>query len=378
MTNKNACDMYQEKVFLLGDLSTITDEQVDSLFSELLSLLPNRGKLYKYKSLKNFHFDELSDKYVWFSSACCLNDNKDYSFNFNLLEDIEKIVKYFLTDNKFRALLVDGLYKELSRNNSGITKEDIKSCLECINKNGQKIGKLRFNKFCKDHKLTQEQKKLLILTIDKYGDDKQNEKTIRRSISDLANNTKKIRDGITVFSLTTSYKKDSMWAYYCGNKGICIEYDFSKINDVNLKKIFINTYRIKYGRKKKFSYVKILEANIVNDKEKLLDADKMIYEQLSTKDKSWATEDEWRVIQNDKSVNGEGLKVVADIISAVYVDYSVMKKRIVKQIIRQAKQNGWKIYVRYFNPIKAEYEYKTIEDTNKLIEKTVQIYQNNK
>lgn len=219
---------------------------------------------------------------------------------------------------------------------------------------------------------------MLILTIDKYGDDKQNEETIRRSISDLANNTKKIRDGITVFSLTTSYKKDSMWAYYCGNKGICIEYDFSKINDVNLKKIFINTYRIKYGRKKKFSYVKILEANIVNDKEKLLDADKMIYEQLSTKDKSWATEDEWRVIQNDKSVNGEGLKVVADIISAVYVDYSVMKKRIVKQIIRQAKRNGWKIYVRYFNPIKAEYEYKTIEDTNKLIEKTGRIYQNNK
>lgn len=176
-----------------------------------------------------------------------------------------------------------------------------------------------------------------------------------------------------VFSLTSSYKKDSMWAYYCGNKGICIEYDFRKVHDLNLKKKFIAIFRIKYGKKKKFSYVKILEANITNDKERLLDADKMLFEQISVKDKSWATEEEWRIIQNVQNENRNGVKVFADIISALYIDYSVMQEEKTKQIIELPEKNGWRIYIRYFSSIESEYKYKTIEETNKLIKKIWQI-----
>ena len=372
MVNRTVYDAYEKKLFD-NDSEKTSDQEVEALFSEIISILPNNGILYKYKSIEGFHVDELSEKYLWFSSAKHLNDNKDCAFNVNLLEDTEKIVHYFLKDDKFRKFLVDGAYKELSQKDPGLTKKDVVDCLECISKNGIKIGKLKFNKFCKDHKLSQEQKITLSDTIAKYGDDKQNEKTIRDSISGLNSLTERIRDGIMVFSLTTSYKKDSMWAYYCGNRGICIEYDFKKVHDLNLKKKFINIFRIKYRKKKKFSYVKILEANIANDKEGLLDADKMLFEQLSIKDKSWATEEEWRIIQNMQNENRVGVKVFADIISALYIDYSVMQEEKTKQIIELAEKNEWRIYIRYFSPIESEYKYKTIEETNNLIKKMWQI-----
>lgn len=372
MANETEYDVYEKKLFD-NDLGKISDQEVEALFSEIITILPNNGKLYKYKAIESFHVDELSEKYLWFSSARHLNDNKDCAFNFNLLADTEKIVHYFLKDDRFRKLLVDGAYKELSQKDPNLTKKDVVDCLECISKNGSKIGKLKFNKFCKDHKLSREQKITLRDTINKYGDDKQNEKTIRDSIRGLASLTERIRDGIMVFSLTTSYKKDSMWAYYCGNKGICIEYDFKKVHNLNLKKKFINIFRIKYGKKKKFSYVKILEANITNDKERLLDADKMLFEQISVKDKSWATEEEWRIIQNVQNENCDGVKVFADIISALYIDYSVIQEEKTKQIIELAKKKGWKVYIRYFSSIESEYEYRTIEETNALIEKMRQI-----
>lgn len=302
--------------------------------------MPNNGILYKYKSIEGFNVDELSEKYLWFSSAKHLNDNKDCAFNVNLLEDTEKIVHYFLKDDKFRKFLVDGAYKELSQKDPGLTKKDVVDCLECISKNSIKIGKLKFNKFCKDHKLSREQKITLRDAINKYGDDKQNEKTIRDSIRGLASLTERIRDGIMVFSLTSSYKKDSMWAYYCGNKGICIEYDFRKVHDLNLKKKFIAIFRIKYGKKKKFSYVKILEANITNDKERLLDADKMLFEQISVKDKSWATEEEWRIIQNVQNENRNGVKVFADIISALYIIIPLCKKKRLNKLLNWRKRMG--------------------------------------
>lgn len=160
-----------------------------------------------------------------------------------------------------------------------------------------------------------------------------------------------------------------MWAYYCNNKGICIEYDFSKITSLDLKKLFLNTQKVRYGKKRKFSCVNILKAKLENDDISLIEADKMLMEQILTKDTSWATEEEWRVVLSDRG-NFIGRKVPVDMISAIYIDFSVSETDKAKKIIEIAKNNGWQIYIRYFCRFEAEYRYDTIENTNIFLDKT--------
>lgn len=368
MAKNQAYKEYEEKLCSIIDASKLNEDDIRALFSELLSVLPNGGKLYKYKSLDSFHVDELEEKYVWFSSAKHLNDNKDCTFNANVLQEMDAIVKFFLKDNNFRKTLVKGFYTELSQRNTDITPEIIEDCLKCITSNGQKIGKLKFDSFCKKYKLTFAQKEELLHTAALYRDGSQCEEQIRKSVSNFSVQVEEIRNSTQILSLTTSYKKDSMWAYYCNNKGICIEYDFSKITSFELKKLFLNTQKVRYGKKRKFSCVNILKAKLENDDISLIEADKMLMEQILTKDTSWATEEEWRVVLSDRG-NFIGRKVFVDMISAIYMDYSVLKIDEAKKIIEIARKNGWQIYIRYFSRFEAKYRYDTIENINKFLDK---------
>ena len=369
MAKNQAYKEYEEKLYAVTDASRLCEDDVKALFSELISVLPNGGKLYKYKSLDSFHIDEFEEKYVWFSSAKHLNDNKDCTFNANVLQEMEKLIRFFLKDNNFRKTLVNGFYLELVRHNQDITPEVIEDCFNCITKNGSRIGKLKYDSFCQKYKLTNAQKQKLLNTVALYRDDQQCEEQIRKRISNFVAQTEEIRDSMQILSLTTSYKKDSMWAYYCNNEGICIEYDFSKITSFEFQKLFINTQMVRYGKKKKFSYVDVMKARMENDSAALIKADKMIMEQVLTKDKSWSTEEEWRVILNDRG-NLVGRKVPVDMISAIYIDFSVSETDKTKKIIEIAKNNGWQIFIRYFSRFEAEYRYDTIENTNKFLDKT--------
>lgn len=359
---------YEDELHKLTDVLKVDDSMAESMFSKLLIILPNTGKLYKYKSLGSFHVDELKDKYVWFSSANNLNDNKDCTLNVNAEYETESLLRFFLKDNNFRKFLVKGFYMELVHRHPYITPEEVEYWFQIITQNGAKIGKLEFNLICKNYSLTDRQRQQFINAINLYRDKNQTEKQIRQCISGLSDEIERIRNSIHVLSLTTSYKKDNMWAYYCNNEGICIEYDFNKINSINLKKLFIYTHHVRYGKKKKFSFVKIVKANFSNDVNETVDADKLINEQLLTKDKSWSTEDEWRILLYDKSGISEN-KHYVDMISAIYLDQSILNKKKTKSIIKLANKNGWKIYVRYFNRTEAEYVFKTLEEINRTIEK---------
>lgn len=357
---------YEEKLYAMTDASGVLEDKVNTMFSELLTILPNGGKLYKYKSLESFHIDELTDKYLWFSSAKSLNDNKDCMFNANYLKEIDSLVRFFLKDNNYRKTLVNGFCMELSKRNPDITPQIVMDCFDCITKKGSKIGKLKFDSFCKKYSLTNSQKQKLLQNIELYSDERQNETYIRNSISNLGIQMEEIRNSNLILSLTTSYKKDSMWAYYCNNKGICIEYDYSKIGSFELRKLFLNTEKIRYGKKRKFHYIDIIKAKLENNSSLLYKADKTIMEQLLTKDKSWSTEEEWRVILHERG-NFIGRKIPVDIISAIYIDYSILNKKKTRQIIRIAKENQWKVYVRFFDNLNVEYRYETIKETNRLI-----------
>ena len=139
-----------------------------------------------------------------------------------------------------------------------------------------------------------------------------------------------------------------------------------------LKKKFINTQKVRYGRKKKFSYVDVIKAKLENTQEAMAKADEKILSQLLTKEKSWRAEEEWRTIGNVRG-NETGIKIYADIVSAIYLDYSILKEEKAKQIIELAEVNKWKVYVRYCSDYEAEYRYDTIENINKLISDLKQI-----
>lgn len=278
---------FEKKLYSYSDKDFFKESVVDELFNNLLQLLPNNGKLYKYKSLESFHIDELEEKYLWFSSAVKLNDKKDCTFNASVIEQMEEIAtlyhRYIQDENSFYVFM-DMFFAQI----------------------------------------------------------------------------KEVRNSMQVLSLTTSYKKDSMWAYYCNNKGICIEYDFTKVKTLKEKFFFSQMQKVKYGQKKKHKFVDIIKLKSSGKEYSVQLADRMIIEQLLTKDESWRMEDEWRVVMND-SGNYDGKRLETDIVSAVYLDFSVMQEEKAKCIVEIAKANGWGIYIRWFDEYEAEYKYITLD-----------------
>lgn len=278
---------FEEKLYSMTDSMLKKQENVEMLFSELLSVLPNNGKLYKYKALDTFHIDELEEKYVWFSSAAKLNDKKDCTFNASAVEQMGEIAAlyhgYIHDENSFYDFM-DMFFAQI----------------------------------------------------------------------------KEVRNSMQVLSLTTSYKKDSMWAYYCNNKGICIEYDFTKVKTLKEKFFFAQMQKVKYGQKKKYNFVDTIKLKSSRKEYSIQLADRMIIEQLLTKDESWKMEDEWRVVMNDEG-NYDGKRLETDIVSAIYLDFSIMQEEKAKRIVEIAKTNGWGIYIRWFDEYEAEYRYITLD-----------------
>lgn len=362
---------YENKLNRLSMDDLHSTQVVDSMFSQLLSLLPNDGKLYKYKALDTFHIDELQEKYIWFSSAKNLNDNRDCTFNENRQLEFEKIVKLYLKNDNYHKLLARNFYNQLRIHVNHPSFGEIETFLNSIVKKREHVADILFQQFCTRCRLKNDERQSLINTIALYSENP-DEKTIRKRIANFFNSFVETRNSMMICSLTTSYQKDSMWAYYCNNKGLCLEYDFSRIDTYELKKLFMQMQKVRYGRKKKFSSVKLLQAHLEGTEEAICRADSMIFDQLLTKDKSWTTEDEWRAIVSLRG-NDSGTKVFADIVSAIYIDYSILTRRKTKQIIQLAKENGWGVYVRYFDPIQVCYVYDTIPNINKIEKQAEQL-----
>ena len=343
-----------------------TDDSVAKDFEDMLSQLPNNGKLYKYRALKGFHDGELKDKYLWFSSAKKLNDNKDCCFNVNFYQERDKLVAFFMNKANYKKLVVNSLYKHFRKKNAKITKQKLEELFEGSSGRNDEAFAVEVKNFCVRYSLNSSQRKELLETIKLFNCDKQRELTIKKTFNELCVRMENIRKRILVCSLASSYSKDNMWAYYCNNKGICIEYDFSKIRLLDHKKIFHKMRKVKYGKKTKYSFINAIKSDYGDDCEEKNREDDKILRQFLTKEKSWSTEEEWRAIVFSK-VDDVGVQVPVDFISAVYIDYSVLRWKKAKEIIKLAKENAWQVYVRYFDPLVFEYKYDTIDNTKKAI-----------
>ena len=355
-----AYNEYEKKLYSIPDDYLFTKEKVDELFDELLSVLPNGGKLYKYKALKTFHVDELEKKYVWFSAAKNLNDRKDCTFNANMLKEQEKLVKFLCEGNNYQRFIACEAYLNLCRNHHNITLDIIETCLRGLYEKNPMHWSVYFKSFCLQYQLTAIEVENFRKSAHFFGCGN-DENEIRNSLPNLTEQLQEVRDSMQILSLTTSYDKDSLWAYYCNNEGICIEYDYHKVQSYELKKIFMQTQKVRYGKKKPFRQLDIMKAKMEGTRESIAKADEMILSQMLTKEKSWRAEEEWRIIRSMRD-NYVGVQQPADIISAIYIDYSILNKRKTRQIICLAKQNKWDVYIRYFDELNAEYRYDTLNN----------------
>jgi len=74
----------------------------------------------------------------------------------------------------------------------------------------------------------------------------------------LAKFNSTLRKKMKIFSMSDSYDIPSMWGTYAdGNRGFCIEYDFSKTNDENLIR---NLRKVIYlDKRKSLPYIDLFE-----------------------------------------------------------------------------------------------------------------------
>ena len=86
---------------------------------------------------------------------------------------------------------------------------------------------------------------------------KEETKKIEESLSkEIEKLKQKINEIIGVTCFAERPDNVLMWSHYANSyAGICIEYDFSRINTYGGKGVFLNTQKVLYKRKKKFSQI---------------------------------------------------------------------------------------------------------------------------
>ena len=114
MNNVSDNELYQKHlatIWGVKPLDELTNNEVEDAFDTLLHILPNNGKLYKYRSFEkekfDWYYDALENGYLWFSQAEKLNDDFDTVLYFDTAIEAENI-KNFLLQNPilyFKAVI---------------------------------------------------------------------------------------------------------------------------------------------------------------------------------------------------------------------------------------------------------------------------------
>lgn len=310
-------------------------------------------KLYKYRSIRTEIFpkylESLREGYLWFADVLSLNDKSDsivyygkeqeYNefkqyFDEHKLENVLTILDRFVPDQKIKDCLLkvpkDTMLEMISilektdneKSDYLISKGETK---ENIDKFFEKYSPMKSFMDMKEHELVEKMKPIV-------------------------NFNSELRKKIKIFSVSESYDIPSLWGTYAdGNRGFCIEYDFSKTNEGNL---LDNLRKVIYvDERKALPYIDLFESLIYGEdaKGKITN---IFEEQLLSKDSSWSPEREWRVVIADHEN-----KYYADLVTAIYIDELIEHSSEAQAIINLSKIKGWKIFIRRLEDNYATYSY---------------------
>ena len=335
------------------NVSDIPDSELDGHCQDLLRAMPNAGKLYKYRSFKGksfgFIYDSLKNGYLWIPPANTLNDDFDSILFDDSLAYLKGVVDDLCKDKDrfiFHTIKRNGEAKW--RQNENLKVIPFESFLECFDENSgalihERLIALLSNAFEDNNQQVQHLnligdfiKECIVLPEAK-------------SFSTTAYNyNREICSKLHVFSMADSYNLDNMWGCYADSgEGFCIEYDFNKIYNLSneQKKMLLNTYMVEYVEKLNCLDIEaFVEMNFFNNKDlsianRLFDS---IIKQVTSKNKSWEHENEWRIV-----LGNIDSRLYADIVSGVIIDRRALNKTNAKKLIRLCQQKGWSIKVRY-------------------------------
>jgi hypothetical protein len=156
-------------------------------------------------------------------------------------------------------------------------------------------------------------------------------KTKQINEEETNNATKKLLDlkGVQcgIYSLSEEYNNELMWAHY-GNshKGYCIEYEFDKIEDLDLKKANKETHLKHFDRFIKLKYEDKIPKNIDS-----LEPHNNFINYLSQKSMNWKYEKEVRLITQTSGKFNYNPKVIKSIIFGLNC-CPEMKEKIINKL----------------------------------------------
>jgi len=341
--NKELYEEHINDMFKTLNVKEYSNEKIDEILKRLISIIPNNGKLYKYRLLEgesfNYNYKALKEKYIYLPEAKILNDDDDTNLNINLEKEIEDMKNWLMTSPKEFLQIFSKCEKQneellielINLKNQNLTDEEIYNYILNSSKSEEDVIK----KYKLYHKI-----ELLVNFFAEYFK--------KENKSQFLCGYHKIKNKLRVFSMTESYDNNQMWAYYSNKIGFCIEYDYNKIMnmDYDTKRKLIYTFKIDYKEKEIFSLIPTLKAKHYNDYELRMEENKKANLQILTKDEGWSNEKEWRIISEL-----EVPELYVDFVSAIIIDERGLKiyKDNCDKLIELAKKNNWKIIIRKTN-----------------------------
>lgn len=357
-------DLYFEK-----DEKQISKNEIMDLLNLLISFLPKNGKLYKYRSanLEDGSFqrnmDCLENEYLWMSFAKDFHDRADSTVNFDPQKDLGNLTIYIETHKMETATwLIKVLLKNQPELALKINQATIEKTLEFFDENGQIKREKVIPQLLKEGYSRPEIEILLSKISEMVKDVATSIDSQATKLADIfVNFNRFMQENTMAFCMADSHKKDNLWDYYAdGNKGFCVEYDFNKIRNLPSQDIFkfLGTVKVYYTDKPEpFSVSQLFGMLLQKNEDGIKKMEKKVFEQITTKSyKYWHLENEWRLLYS----NVPDHKLYAPIISALYIDESIIDVEQGIKLVALAKRKNWKVWIRKFDVCKRTYSYKEL------------------
>lgn len=322
-------------------LENIIDEDLENIVK---SYVPK--KLYKYKKIDKYCFNQIKEQYAWFSKFSDVDDQLEYTVNYDSKVFQEKLGE--VLDENIEYLLQELMEK----------KSNIKT-----NVNAIRAIKDEYLRTSEQNQKPKGQTKLentLFLELNHFF--LQRKAIIIELENILIDKLKDVREKNKVFCLSEDYNNDAMWSLYAGgHEGFCIEYNIEKVFEQNYNSSMLYyLWPVIYKKNKNFDmfeFFKPILQNIFNIPitEELNEEQQMLLNQnLFTKSYSWRWQNEWRFFLNEVDN-----KVDFPLISAIYIG-NKMSEYNKKRILNISQKNKYKVYQQQINRIGSEYEYELI------------------
>lgn len=361
-------ELYQEhlKTFVEEKKDGFSDEEAENAFDVLLDVLPNDGKLYKYRSFEpskfNNYYTALKDGYLWFPNANQLNDDLDSVLRFDPITEANNIRNYLLSNPRlyFKAMMA---YRPDSFM-VGLDERDYNSFREVVDCYDLDTGKMDTTKALRllaKRRIHTPRALQYLKDVDTFVENfiLKNKGALDGVVENFININCSIRRDSYIYSLSETYESNPMWALYANNnQGFCIEYDFQKAKafDTIKKRMLLNTYRVIYSDTiEEYSFVDNLKYFLTGKKDTELcaKANMSIFRQLMTKQADWSFEKEWRIILMNLPDN----RIYFDLVSRIIIDERALGSDEADRLIRLCRERKWDVLIRTIQYINVAHQY---------------------